>query len=219
MIYTVPLALVDFFPVIFSGLGLWFLSRVVAQAEPPAASMATLGAILVTLGGSCKAVWKLVLAGTGTNLSPLDQLLFIFMGPGFALMAAALLRARRAERGRAIARSPWPAPVVIATTFLTIALFFASQGNRRWNTALLALTVIASNITGIVAGGLLCRRKHYALALCFAFNLVAALVLARLARIDQTITLQWFEETLNTTSQAAFAFAAWRLSKAPPRVS
>lgn len=214
MIYTVPLALLDFVPVVFSSLGLFFLARMVERSEPGAKSLAYLGLVLVALGGLSKALWKLVLAATGLNLSPLDQFLFVFLGPGFVMMAAALLRVRRAERGFPAKTSPWPIPSAICLVFLSLAAFLlVSYEGRLWSTVLLILTVIGSNMIGVVAAGLLCRRRHYGTALLFAANLVAALVLARLARIEvQTIPLQWFEEGLNTLSQAAFAFASWKLS-------
>ena len=123
MTYTVPLALVDFFPVVFSSLGLFFLARLVERSEPRSAALAYLGMVLVTLGGFCKAVWKLVLAATGLSLSPLDQLLFVFLGPGFVMMAAALLRVRRAERGFPAKTSPWPIPSAICLASLSVAVF------------------------------------------------------------------------------------------------
>ena len=217
MTYTVPLALVDFLPVFFSSLGLFLLARLVEGADQGARPLAYLGWALVTLGGLSKAVWKLVLATTGLNLSPLDQFLFVFLGPGFVMMASGLLRVRRAERGVLAKASPWPVPSAICLVFLSVAaVLLVTAAGRRWSTVLLILTVIASNVTGVVAGGLLCRRKRYRTALLFAANLVAALILARLARIDpQTISLQWFEETLNTFSQAGFAFASWKLATAP----
>ncbi|OLT33468.1 hypothetical protein BJF79_34635 [Actinomadura sp. CNU-125] len=46
----------------------------------------------------------------------------------------------------------------------------------------------------------------------FAAWLAGQYVLGPLAaRADQSVALQWVEQTCNTLAQAAFAFAAWRL--------
>jgi hypothetical protein len=48
------------------------------------------------------------------------------------------------------------------------------------------------------------------LAALFLFNLSVSFALARMS--DQTVTLQWVKQGINTLSQLAFMFAAMKLN-------
>ena len=79
---------------------------------------------------------------------------------------------------------------------------------------LLGLTTIANFVTGGLAIRQGLQQGRRLVALLFAANLIAILMMTGMARIEpQTIPLQWIAQITNTISNAAFAFAAYRLAQ------
>ena len=192
---TVPLALDDFVPVVLAGVGAVWLARTTGRDR------ALLGAVLVLAGGLCKASWKLVLATTGDDVPHVDELLFCLLAPGFALLAAALLADVRSAQAATVSRG---ADATVGITVVA-ALVLRSTG------PLLALTVVASTATGVLAILSARRRDDSTAALLFAVQLVMAYALVPLAGSGQSLAHQWWEQSLNTLGQGAFALGAWRL--------
>lgn len=202
---TVPLALFDFVPVALAGIGAVLLARSLAARVPALATPALIGAALIVLGGVCKAGWKLDLALTGSGPALVDDLLFVLLAPGFALLAWALLVAA----GRAV---PMRAVVAVSGAAGAAALAVGAT----W--PLLVLAVAGATATGVLA---LLRARELAdlPATClFALQLVLAYALVPFAGAGQSISHQWWEESLNTLGQGAFALAAYRLSRTPTLV-
>jgi hypothetical protein len=192
---TVPLALDDFVPVVLAGVGAVWLARTTGRDR------ALLGAVLVLAGGLCKASWKLVLATTGDDVPHVDELLFCLLAPGFALLTAALLADVRPTRAAVVSRG--------ADASIGVALVLAVL--TRSTVPLLVLTVLASTATGVLAILSARRSDDSTAALLFAVQLVVAYSLVPLAGTGQSIAHQWWEQSLNTLGQGAFALGAWRL--------
>ena len=216
MEYTISLALVDFIPVIFSAIGVFTIATMIASLDRTSGRMAYIAAVLITLGGLSKAVWKLIIAATGTDVVGLDDLLFVFLGPGFTLLSWALWNAQLIITDKEIPKKVWLRPFGVIALFGigAISARIAQPEARYWVYILLTLTTFANLAVGI----LLIRqanRQHLKLAAgLFVFNLIAIFALSGMARIpEQTIALQWIEETINVFAQGAFAFAAWQLAK------
>lgn len=216
--YTVIMALQDYLPVILSSIGLMFLARMVARIDPESGRLAYLGWFLITLGGVSKATWKLIMAASQsqTNLVWMDDSLFLLMGPGFLCMGFAIWYAQRRmqEKQRPFFKNVFIVPVVINLIFVALAVFMSLKQptSRVPFFILLGLTTIANFVTS----GLVIRQGWQLgsklIALLFAFNLLAILMLTGMARIDpQTIPLEWTAQITNTFSNAAFAFASYKL--------
>jgi hypothetical protein len=192
---TVPLALDDFVPVLLAGVGALLLAGAAPREQRPGARA---GAALILAGGLCKAGWKLALAVTGHDEAWVADLLFVLLAPGFTLLAWGLL----AARGRTLA-SGLPAGVV------GVAGAVALLAHATW--PLLVLTVVTSTATGVLAL-LVARDRGESLAMVlFGVQLVMAYALVPLAGTGQSISHQWWEQSLNTLGQGAFALAAARL--------
>jgi hypothetical protein len=58
MEFTLSLALLDFLPVLFTGMGLLHLGRFASWVPPVQGTIAFAGGILVLAGGFFSAVWK-----------------------------------------------------------------------------------------------------------------------------------------------------------------
>jgi len=216
MEYTIALALVDFLPVIFSAIGVLLIAQMISRFDHTSGLVAYLSAILITLGGLSKAVWKLVIAATGTDLSGLDDMLFIFLGIGFTLLSWALFNAQRVMAGKEIPKHVWLRPLAVIALFGigAISARIFQPDTRYWVYILLTLTTFAN-----LAVGILLIKQSLAFNLkvtagLFLFNLIVIFAMSGMARIpEQTITLQWIEESINVLGQAAFAIAAWQLNR------
>lgn len=216
--YTLALALEDFVPVIFSSLGLYFVSRMVAQVDARLGRMAVLGWILITIGGLLKATWKLVMALTDaqTNLAWFDKGMFIWMSAGFTLVAFALWFTGEIRSGMERPGRIWLGPLTALGLSLIAILFtgFPDLTVNTWRFILLGVMTIGNVVTVILLIQRARRLKLNRLALLFLVNIVIVFILSGLARIpDQTIPLQWTEQLLNTFAQGAFAYAAWKLAQ------
>jgi len=216
MEYTIALALVDFLPVIFSAIGVFLIAQMIARLDYTSGLVAYLSVILITLGGLSKAVWKLVIAATGNDLVGLDDMLFIFLGLGFTLLSWALFNAQRVMAGKDIPKNVWLRPIAVIALFGigAISARIFQPDARYWVYILLTLTTFAN-----LAVGILLIKQSLAFNLkvtagLFLFNLIVIFALSGMARIpEQTITLQWIEESINVLGQAAFAVAAWQLNR------
>ena len=87
--YTVPLAVFDAVPVVFSVLAYLTVARLLGTVSPQRARLARWGVLLVGTGGAAKVVWKIVIAATATDITWMDDLLFPFLAPGLLLLAGA----------------------------------------------------------------------------------------------------------------------------------
>ena len=215
--YTLGLALEDFLPVIFSSIGLYFVSRMVKNVNARLGQMATIGWILVSIGGFLKAIWKLTMALTNsqTNIAWFDKGMFMWMSVGFTLLAFALwfmseIRSSKRQPGRI-----WLGPTIVLSLSV-IAIFFTGFPDltvNTWRFILLGVMTIG-NVVMVI---LLIQQARYnnlnKMAWLFLTNIVIVFVLSGLARMpDQSIPLQWTEQLLNTFGQGAFAYAAWKLA-------
>lgn len=217
--YSLALALEDFLPVFFSILGTYFISQVIARMDTKERNMATLGWLLVGLGGFCKALWKLLIAAGIGDFVVLDNALFPLLGPGFTLLAGAAGNAYRTVKGAPPHRR-WRWALLIAGIHvvgaLAAAIFVPSKPDSLpiWKLIMLELTTISNIVYGVVLILLALQNRAVSLAIIFGVWLALIFVLQGLARAtDHSETAQWLEQGLNTVGQASYAWAAWQLLK------
>jgi hypothetical protein len=206
---SVPLALQDFIPVLISAVGWYFVVRVTDGANAAAGRLATIGAVLVVLGGLSRAVWKLTVALDGPDLSLLHAGLYPLLTAGFLTLAGALWAASSA---RAPGRLAWLGPLVLVAGLAAIS-WLLDPGNGR----LVPVVWLGVATVGLIAvSGLLALRAwnlgRRGVAALFVIGIVATILLNGLARVaEQDEAVQWTEQGLNTVNQLLFAVAAWRL--------
>ena len=212
MEYTLSLALVDFLPVGFTAIGLYFIYRMVAHINAMQGNVAALGAILTVAGGFFKALWKTFMASTGGTLDInwMEDGLFVFMAPGYTLLAWSVWQTVRSVQGKKTF-NVWLAPVIIIAVMFagSFYLYTSNPTSPAWERVLLGVMVLATVITGILLIVFGFRQKMPLAGWLFIINLVGIFLLNGLARIDeQTIALQWIEESINAVSWLCFAIAA-----------
>lgn len=215
--YTLGLALEDFIPVIFSSIGLYFISRMVGNINARLGQMATIGWILVTIGGFLKATWKLVMAltQTQTNIVWFDKGMFMWMSVGFTLLAFALWLMSEARSRKRQPNRIWLGPTIVLSFSLFAILFtgFPDVTINTWRFILLGVMTIGNVVMVVLLIQQARANNQNLLAVLFLVNIVIVFILSGLARIpEQSIPLQWTEQLLNTFAQGAFAYAAWKLA-------
>ncbi len=215
MEYTLSLALVDYLPVAFTALGLFYIVRMVAHVDISRGRVAALGAVLTVAGGLAKATWKLIMALSrgSTDLVWLDNSLFILMTPGYTLLAYSVWQTIQQVRGRTTRHRWLPPTVFIAVLFVVaVLLALARPDSPAWERMLLSVMVLATVVTGVLLIIFSFRQKLPLPAWLFVLNLGGVFMLNGMARMPaQTIALQWIEQSINAVAWLAFAYAAARV--------
>lgn len=215
MEYTLSLALVDFLPVLFTAIGLIYIVRMVTHINALQGKVALVGMVLTIAGGFFKAIWKLLMASSnGTiDINWMEDGLFVFMAPGYTLLAWSVWQTVRTVQNKNTFHA-WLTPVIIVAIMFTgsIYLFTSNPTSPAWERILLSVMVLATIITGILLITFSFRQKLPMAGWLFILNLVGVFLLNGLARLDeQTIILQWIEESINAISWLAFMFAAMKV--------
>ena len=210
MEYTISLALVDYLPVIFTAIGFYFLYRMVSHVDTTQGKIFLIGAVLTVMGGLIKATWKLIIASTGTDIRWMDDGMFVWMAPGYTILAWSIWQTVRAVREKKTF-NVWLTPAIIVTLTLAGSYYLntSSPDSPAWKLTLLSVMVLASIITSILLIVFAFRQKLTLAGILFIINLIIIFVMNGLARIpEQTIALQWTEESINTISWLCFAVAS-----------
>jgi hypothetical protein len=199
--YTVSLALFDVIPVALSVVGCLFLARLSARALPSVRATALVGVVLIGIGGGSKALWKIILTTLDTDITWMEQMLFPFLSTGFILLLWSLWSA---IVGRRIVR--WPFALVVL-------LGFAGTLATARSTPLLAVAAGSALMTSGVAIRWSVRQRAAVPVLLYAVGMGFSIVLDYLAgpKIEQTLTMQWVEETVNVVGQGCFLVASYLL--------
>lgn len=199
--YTVSLALFDVIPVVLSVIGCVLLARLSGRALPSVRTTALVGVVLIAIGGGSKALWKIILTTLDTDVTWMEQMLFPFLATGFMVLLWSLWSA---IAGRRLVRWPFVAIVLLA---------FAGTVASGKSTALLAVAAGAALMTSGVAIRWAVRERLPAPVVLYAVGMGFSIVLAYLAgpKIEQTLTMQWIEETTNVIGQGCFLLASWLL--------
>lgn len=212
MEYSLSLALVDFLPVLFAGLGFMYLIRLVSFILPAQGRIAFLGSSLVLAGGFLKALWKLLMAFSGSvvNIVWMENGLFVLMAPGYIFLAWSIWQTARSVQGKSVYNA-WILPTAIITVMFLVSyfLFLANPLSPSWERILLSMMVLATAVTGILLILFAFRLKLYLAAGLFLINLLTIFMLNGMARMAvQSISLQWIEEAINAVCWLAFAWGA-----------
>jgi hypothetical protein len=183
--YPPSLALFDFVPTFAFLIGAFYLVKIsLICRNRPNSRMVMAGTLLVFLGGFTKAFWKFMVAVEVANIIWLSQLQFILSGLGFLGMCMAVIYMVRGHTkmetgGVMLAMAPWKIPFLFIMTLSSLG----AEG-------ILAYMAFKRGLR--VAGG------------AFAIGVMGLLAMGALASAEQTIVMQWIEETVNFIGQNGF---------------
>lgn len=191
--YSIELCLLDFVPNLAFLVGALFLVRMarLARVRRGAGLMLT-GTLLIFLGGTLKAIWKLVYTTGVGDVRIFSEAQFALLAPGFLLLLASLVALTRGDRFVAGARGR---PIVLALAV--------------WKIPLLIVTTLCS----IGAYGLLTylafRRGTRLAAALFILAVICLFAMSGMADSEQTVARQWIEQGINSAGQSAFAVGSF----------
>lgn len=192
--YPLALALFDFVPNLAFLIGAFFLVKLV-QRERGArcARMLMAGTTLIFLGGTLKAVWKLLYTLQLADLQLLSTQQFVLSGFGFlAMLTAIILLARGLRTG---SKPRMPGMLALAP----------------WKIPFLAVMTISSLGAGGILAYIAFRRRAWLSGVLFAVFVISLLAMAGMSSGSQTVAAQWLEEAVNSIGQISFAVAAYGL--------
>lgn len=184
--YPISLALVDFLPNIAFLVGAFFLvktARICSGTRCERIVMAS--TLLVFLGGFLKATWKLLYAAKIADFQWMSQAQFVLLGTGFLGMCVAVIYMVRGTKPASVTGGGMLAMAVWKIPFLFL------------------MTITSLGAEGILAF-IAFKRKALPAAVGFVVGVMGILAMGSLASAEQTITMQWVEETINTIGQLGF---------------
>lgn len=190
--YSIGLALLDFVPNIAFLVGAFFLVKIALLVRGTKCSrMVMAGSLLIALGGILKATWKLLYAANVGDYQLMSQAQFVLVAPGFlAILMAVIIMARK--------------PAKVGLPMLALA---------GWKMPFLfVMTLCSLGAQGILAY-ISFQRKAKLAAAGFIIAFMGLLAMGGLASAEQTVAMQWIEESINSMGQIGFALGSIFLYK------
>ena len=183
--YPISLAIFDFVPTTAFLVGAFFLVKagLICRGRP-CSRMLMAGGLLIFLGGTFKAIWKLLYAVGVADIQWMSQGQFVFSSIGFLAIFVAVLYMIRSNRknlsgGVMLGLAAWKLPFLFLMT-----------------------------LTSLGAEGILAymsfKRKVPLAAVGFVVGVLGLLAMGALASAEQTLTMQWIEESINAIGQLGF---------------
>lgn len=191
---------------------MFFVARLIARLDRNCGHLASLGFVLITLGGVLQALWKLILATTQLNIPVLNHSLLMLAAPSFVLLAWALWNTfHRGYSGTPV----WVVPVIVIVVGCGAAAINAlSKGGQRWFYILLGLMGITRTALLLLLTWQAWQRGLRIAASLFLVYLVVISLQTSLSQIlSPSLTLQWVEQINITLAGGMFAYAAWQLEQ------
>ena len=209
--FTLPLAMLDFVPVFLTGIGFIYVVRMMFSVLPSQGRTMFLGGAMVVAGGLLRASWKLliVLSSGSMVIDWMGNSLFVLMAPGFMLSAWSLWQMTRSIQGREI-YSAWIVPLVLIAIISSTSYLLASSqpDTTAWKGILISATVLGNLIVGLLLITFSFRQGLSHAGWLFLVNLAIIFISNGLASAEQTVTIHWVAESVNTISSLCFAIAA-----------
>ena len=197
--FSVGMALFDYLPVIFFGIGGVILLRdLYNKMSKGAFALFAAGVIDVFMAGFLKATWKLLYAGANIDISALNAMFFPVQSIGFLLAGIgiiAMLCHNQKERG---VKNCAVVPVVSITFPYLVLVMVAGLGCLDAGLCILAKKLKKPGVIAI-----------------FVLSFVFCLGMGYLSTKDFTeASMNWIAEFVNFFGQGLFLLGTWMLHKA-----
>lgn len=195
--FSVPMALVDYIPVVLFFLASANLMRDLYDKMTKASfALFAAGTLDVTISGALKATWKLLYASGACNFEALDHMFFPVQSIGFLLAGAGILIMLFKNPDKKTAALA-VAPPVFSGTFVFVGLMVAGLGVLD-----AALCVLAVKL-----------KKPWLIAI-FAVSFICSLCMGYLSSQDfAEAAMNWIAEGVNVVGQGTLLAGAIILHK------
>lgn len=194
--FTIPMALMDFVPVIFFGITAVFLLRdLYNKMGKGAYTLLAAGSVNVFLAGFCKALWKLLYAANICDFVALEEMFMPVNSLGLLFVGVSLIMmVCRKKKGVMLS----VAPPVFASSMPFIMMMVVGLG-------------------GLCAGLsiLSAKMKKAPVMILFILSFVCAMAMGYMSSQDSTQSwVNWAEQSINTVSQLCLMLGVIILHKA-----
>jgi hypothetical protein len=187
---SLSFALVDFIPSITFAVGAYFLIKLVLrECGKSCTYLMITGSTLIFLAGFFKATWKLLYVTNTADVRLLSEMQFALLAPGFLLMLIGIVlfsRSGKVTSPPLLAMAPWKIP-------------------------LLAVMVLCSLGTHGILTYISFRRHLKLAAVGFIVAFICVLGMGGMASGEQTVMMQWIEESINSIGQIGFGIGCYLL--------
>ena len=192
---SVPMALMDFVPVIFFGVTAVLLLRdLYNKMFKGAYALLAAGSVNVFLAGFCKALWKLLYAANICDFVALEQMFMPVNSLGLLFVGLSLIGMLCWKRKDVILSA---APVAVTSSLPFIMMMVVGLGGL-----CTGLSVLSA------------KMKKAPVMILFILSFVCAMAMGYMSSQDSTQAwVNWAEQSINTVSQACLMLGTIALHK------
>lgn len=196
--FSVPMALVDFIPVILFAVAAVLLQRdLYNKMSKGAFALFAAGTIDVIAAGALKALYKLLYAANICDFTPLNSMFFPVQSIGFLLAGVGVLAMLLHKQGETMPTVA-AAPAAFSGTFVFVALMVAGLGCMDFGLCTLAKKLKKpAAIVLLIVSFVLCLGMGYLSSKNF-----------------EQASMNWIAEGVNVAGQLCFLLAAQLMHKA-----
>jgi hypothetical protein len=193
--FTIPMALMDFVPVIFFGVTAVLLLRdLYNKMFKGAYALLAAGSVNVFLAGFCKALWKLLYAANICDFVALEQMFMPVNSLGLLFVGLSLIGMLCWKRKDVILSA---APVAVTSSLPFIMMMVVGLGGL-----CTGLSVLSA------------KMKKAPVMILFILSFVCAMAMGYMSSQDSTQAwVNWAEQSINTVSQACLMLGVIVLHK------
>ena len=198
MEFSIPMALVDYIPVIcFAVAAVMLIKMLYNKMSAAAFTLFAAGTIDVVCAGALKATYKLLYAANVCDFQSLNAMFFPVQSIGFLLAGVGMLMMLCQKKGKGALLSA-AAPAVYKGTFIFVGLMVAGLG-------------VMDAVLCILCAKL---KKKWLIAV-FVFSFVCSLAMGYLSSQDfAQASMNWIAEIVNVCGQGSLLFGVWSMKKA-----
>ena len=194
--FTIPMALMDFVPVIFFGVTAVILLRdLYNKMFKGAYALLAAGSVNVFMAGFCKALWKLLYAANICDFVALEEMFMPVNSLGLLFVGLSLIGMLCWKKKGAMLSV---APPVFASSMPFIMMMVVGLGGM-----CTGLSIIAA------------KMKKAPMMILFILSFVCAMAMGYMSSQDSTLAwVNWAEQSINTISQLCLMLGTLALHKA-----
>jgi hypothetical protein len=194
--FTIPMALMDFGPVIFFGVTAVLLLRdLYNKMFKGAYTLLAAGSVNVFLAGFCKALWKLLYAANICDFVALEEMFMPVNSLGLLFVGLSLIGMLCWKKKGAMLSV---APPVFASSMPFIMMMVVGLGGM-----CASLSIVAA------------KMKKAPVMILFILSFVCAMAMGYMSSQDSTLAwVNWAEQSINVVSQGCLMLGVFILHKA-----
>jgi uncharacterized membrane protein len=207
-----PVVLQSVLQTILFSVGLFFIFKLVYAKNKMCGTLAFLGLILITLGGTFKVLQLISIAADAGDKPSLGNSLLVFLSAGLIFFVFALRRSGRRDEAMNLSHV-WTFPLFLVAVVWAVAGYIGLfTHGKAWFYILLGVAALANIVLILQLLGRSLKPSPVWLAVgLFIVNLIVILSFYKSMNPDSG--LQEFNQLLLTCGQASFAGASWLLLK------